>query len=81
MATAQMLGLPFFPIPDKWLSEPEGNEADKRIRSLEHQLDKILNAEPQFEIACLDVDGRPAEELTLEHCHFETLQDEQLSRS
>jgi hypothetical protein len=78
MATAQMLGLPFIPIPDDWLSEPEGNEADKRIRSLEHRLNKILNAEPRFEIACLDADGRPAEELILEHCHFEPLQDKEI---
>lgn len=49
MASAKMVGLPFFEIPDAWLLQPETDETDKRIQALQAELKLYQNSEPSFE--------------------------------
>lgn len=48
MATAQMVGVPYWPIPDSWLLPPEADEAEKRIKALQMELTRLRKAEPEI---------------------------------
>ena len=53
MMTAKSIGLPFIPIPESWLLQPEPNKAERKIRWLEERIGQ-LQAGPKFEVAFVD---------------------------
>lgn len=48
MATAQMVEVPYWPIPDSWLLPPEKDEKEKRIEALQMEITSLRNAEPKI---------------------------------
>lgn len=50
MASANMIGLPIFEIPEAWRRPPEPSESDKRIRQLEAEVSRLKTDRPDFEV-------------------------------
>ncbi len=75
MASAKMLELPFFPIPDSWLLSPENSDTEKKISRLENDLARFKKAEPEFKITCVDDEGNELSRLELEHLIYEAMTD------
>jgi hypothetical protein len=73
MASATAVNVPVAVIPDNWLLPPEQSEADKRIRSLEAEVSRLKEAEPAFDITCINKEGEECEKLHLEATRFETI--------
>jgi hypothetical protein len=79
MGTAKAVGIAVAPVPDDWLLPPEPSEADKRIRSLEAEVARLKEAEPNFTIACLDANGNELEKLELTVTVYDAIPDAELS--
>ena len=79
MASAQMVGVNIAPVPDDWLLPPEPSEADKRIRSLEAEVARLKETEPEFSIACIDADGNKLDKFEFEVTHYEPLSSAELA--
>lgn len=62
MMTAKSLNLPFTPIPDSWLREPEESEAEKENRRLRDNI-RRLEAGPEFEVAFVSGTGEAIDEI------------------
>ena len=54
MMTAKGLGLSVAPIRDEWLLPAESNDEEREINRLRQEVAQIKNAEPQFDIKCVD---------------------------
>jgi hypothetical protein len=54
MASAKMIGVRIAPVPDAWLLPPEPSEAEKKIRSLEAEVESLKTLEPKFRITFLN---------------------------
>lgn len=63
MATAQMIGLGYFEIPESWLLTPEADENEKKIKKLEAELKQLKKAEPNVELrfGSLEMGNSPLE--------------------
>ncbi|MEO0620427.1 MAG: PIN domain-containing protein, partial [Pseudomonadota bacterium] len=57
MATAQLVGLPFYPVPDHWLSPPEPSPSEKKVHALEQEVKRLKQDEPVVTVHCLDAQG------------------------
>ena len=57
MMTADGLGLPFSPISDAWILQPENNPAEREIARLKNEVDQLKKSAPSFQVKCLD-EGR-----------------------
>jgi hypothetical protein len=79
MGTARMIGVAIAPVPNDWLLPPEPSEADKRIRSLEAEVARLKQMEPQFSVACIDADGEELSKLERELVYYEPLAAADLS--
>ncbi len=66
MATAQLVGLPIYPVPDHWLAPPEPSASEKKLRVLEAEVNRLKQDEPIVTIHCLDAHGNQVSRLTLE---------------
>ncbi len=62
MMTAKSLDLPFTPIPDRWLREPEESEAEKENRRLRDNI-RRLEAGPEFEVTFVSRCGEEIREI------------------
>jgi hypothetical protein len=79
MASAKMVGVPIAVIPDEWLLKPEQSEADKRIKFLEAEVARLKQAEPSFDIACLDITGAECDKLDqLEAIFYDPISDNEV---
>ena len=79
MASARMLSVPFVPIPDNWLLQPESNEEERENKRLKNELERLKKAEPQFAISCLDDEGNETNSLEFEYSIYEPLTDNEIS--
>jgi PIN domain len=73
MASAKMAGVAVVVIPDEWLLPPEKTESDKRIKSLEAEVARLKEAEPAFDITCLDVTGAESDNLEREATRYDAM--------
>ena len=62
MMTAKSLDLPFTPIPDTWLRDPEESDVEKENRRLRDEV-RRLQSGPQFEVAFLNPGGDDVREI------------------
>lgn len=53
MASAQAVKLNHLDVPDEWMLPIETDEADKRVKSLEQDLQRYKQAEPNFDVKVL----------------------------
>lgn len=53
MASARAVSLKFLDVPEDWLLPPETDEMEKRLKSLQDEVQRYKQAEPNFEIAIL----------------------------
>ena len=79
MTSAQMLSVPFVPIPDSWLRPPEDNEAERENRRLRTKLAHFENAEPRFAIAHVGDHGNEVDSFEFEWPVYEKLSDDMIS--
>lgn len=79
MASARVVKVAVEVIPDEWLLPPEASEADKRIKALEGEVARLTQAEPTFDITCLDRDGKPCELLALEATIYDALSEAEVA--
>ena len=79
MATAKMICLPFVPIPDDWLLQPESNEAEKENKRLRTELEQLKKAEPQFAINFHNDDGNEIKLFEFEFSICERLPEPEIS--
>ena len=75
MMTARHLGLPFVPIEEEWLLQPENDDGEKEIIRLRNRVVQLEKAEPRFKIELVDEDGKALEQLEAEHLIYEPLPD------
>ena len=73
MATAQLVGLPIYPVPDHWLAPPEPSPSEKKVRVLEAEVKRLKHDEPVVTIHCLDAQGNQVNELALEQRVYQPL--------
>ncbi len=78
MAKADMVHVPWKPIPTDWLLESEGTNEEKRIRTLETEITRLKNAEPLFDVVAVDVEGRPVDRFQYEVVRCEPLNDAEI---
>ena len=62
MMTAKNLDLPFTPIPDTWLRDPEESDMEKENHRLRDEM-RRLQSGPQFEVAFLNPGGDDVREI------------------
>jgi len=79
MASAKMVGVAVAVIPDEWLLPPEKSESDKRIKSLETEVARLKQAEPAFDITCLDMTGTECDKLELKATCYEAMSESELA--
>jgi len=80
MASADMLGVPFVPIPEAWLLPPEPSEADREIRALKAEIARLKETEPHITVVCVNAQGGELDQLEFEQKRYEALTDGDLSR-
>lgn len=78
MASARMVGVPVFPIPDVWLRPPEASEEEKKVRELEAKIARLTKSEPNFLIAFVDDEGNNLDAIEYEAVRYEALTKEEL---
>ena len=79
MASAQMLSVPFVPIPDSWLRPPEDNKTERENRRLRTKVAHLKNAESRFAITHVDDHGDEADSFEFEWLVYEKLSDDAIS--
>lgn len=77
MMTARTHDVPFIPIPDNWLLDPEPSEAEKENRRLKERIAE-LQAGPRVEIAFVDEAGNEIEEIVATHRYYSPLSNAEL---
>jgi PIN domain-containing protein len=78
MASAQMVGLPFIPIPDDWLLAPETTEAEKKVTALKKEIARLKDNEPNFSISFLNHLDTPAEILEVDVVEYQPVRDSEV---
>jgi hypothetical protein len=79
MASAKMVSVLADIIPDEWLLAPEKSESDKRIKSLEAEVARLKQAEPAFEIDCIDMAGSRCDKLEFETIFYEAMSEKDVT--
>ena len=79
MATAKMLSLPFFSIPEEWLLQPENNETERKNSRLQKELGQLKKAEPQFAITFHKRDKNQFKSFEFEFSDYERLSKIEIS--
>ena len=70
MASAQMLSIPFVPVPNGWLRPPELNDTERENRRLREEIAQLKDAEPRFSISRVESDGEEIDQLEFEWPSF-----------
>ena len=79
MMTARGLGLSVAPIRNEWLLPPENNDEEREVARLKQEIAQLKNAEPQFDIECLDGEGAEIDVLELTHEIYSPLNEDDVS--
>lgn len=79
MATAQMLSLPFEPVPDEWLLPPEVTAAEREKNNLISEVERLRSKEPRFRIVCLNDSLNETDSLAFEVPRYDSLSDFEVS--
>lgn len=79
MASAKMVGVPFSPIPDDWLLQPESTGNEKMIRNLEGQIARLKAIEPRITVLCPGADGKAADQLEFCIKQYQPLSDDEIA--
>ncbi len=79
MATADSLSLDFIAISDNWLLQPEHNETEKELVRLRNRVSQLQNAEPQFQLVCVDRQGEEIEQLEIEYPVYDPMTESDIS--
>ena len=87
MMTAKYLGLPYLPVQEKWLLQPENNELERENARLKQRVSQLERAEPKFRTEWVNDHRETLHCLTVDFNVFEALSDndvddliEQISR-
>ncbi len=80
MTSAKMLSLPFTPIPDDWLLQPENSRAERENQQLKEELARLKKTEPHFTIYCLNEEKNETDSLVFEWPVYKPLAEEKISR-
>lgn len=73
MASADMVGVPFLPVPDEWLLPPERSADEKEILRLNTELARLKKAEPEFSLVATDIAGKKIERMETEYRFYDAL--------
>ena len=73
MMAAQNLGIPFIPVPDSWLLQPENNETERENSRLKQEITRLHKTEPRFQTRCIDEQGEEVESVEVECKVYEPL--------
>jgi hypothetical protein len=65
MLTARQCDLPFVPVPDSWLLEPEPDERDKQLAEFQRRLSALERDLPVVGNAAVDADDKPLKQVQL----------------
>jgi len=76
MATAKMIGLAFYPIPDNWRVPPESEKSEREINRLNSEVERLRKSEPQFNIVCVDEQGNEVDKLEIVVSRYIALKNE-----
>ena len=79
MMTARGIGLSVSPISDNWLLPPENSEEEREVARLRQEVSRLKNAEPQFDIRCVDSNGAETDALELTHRTYRPLSEDDIS--
>ncbi len=78
MMSAKSVELPFIPVPDEWLVQPEHSESERKIARLESELTRMKKAEPQFRIWCVNEDLEEVSSLSFSCKIYQPLSNEEI---
>ena len=78
MVTADGLGLPFSPISDAWILQPENNPAEREIARLKNEVDQLKKSDPSFQVKCIDDEGGEVAVLEAECKVYAPLDDHEI---
>lgn len=80
VASAHMLGLGEYIIPEAWKLDPELDVGEKELLRLRTELNRLKKAEPSFEFAFADLQSDSAvDAINIEVVHYDPLTDDQVS--
>ena len=79
MMTARGLDLPFVKIKDTWLLPPESNEIERENRRLKEEIARLKKTEPQFQVKCVDDNGKEVTSLEIKHQVYEPLSEDDIA--
>lgn len=79
MGSAQMLALPFVPIPDDWIRPPESSKIERENKRLQMELATLRKAEPEFEIFFVNNERNELSSLQFEKFIHEPLIENEIS--
>jgi hypothetical protein len=80
MMAAKSLGLSIETIRDDWLLPPENNETERENIRLKNQIVQLRKQEPQFNIKCVDNEGKEVKCLKLIANIYEPLSQDDVSK-
>jgi hypothetical protein len=78
MASAQMVSIPFVAIPDNWLLPPQPSETERKIGTLQAEVARLRDAEPDFRIGCVDRERNAITKLKIETTRHMPLTDDEI---
>ena len=80
VASAHMLGLEEYVIPDAWKLDPELDAGEKELLRLTTELNRLKKAEPSFEFSFADLrSDESVKSINIEVGHYDPLTDGQVS--
>lgn len=79
IASAKMVGVNTFDIPESWLLQPESSDEGKEIKKLEAALAKATSNRPVFHIECRDANGVSISELRIASNRYSPMTDNEVS--
>ena len=79
MGTADMLNIPFIPIPDEWIRLPEKSQVEQENQRLRDELARFKKFEPDFEIVFVNSEREEMDSLEFEHVEYTPLTNNEIS--
>lgn len=79
LATADMVAFRYVEIPPDWLLPPETSDEQKRITTLQKEIDRLKAAEPKVHIQFLNMSRTPVETLEIKHPLYHPLSGDQVA--
>ena len=78
MMTASHLQIPYIPVNERWLLDPESNESEKTIGRLNNEIARLKNTEPSFLVACNSSSDEGIDKLYGQYRTYEALRESQM---